>query len=348
MRRRKKNSPGTQGRGWDLPDNRLSQALREFLDGCGARGMSPRTLAQRQRATRRFILWCQERGLSQPAEITLPILERYQRHLFHYRKRDGAPLTFGSQYAELAPLKAYFKWLTRQRYLLYNPAAELELPKVVPQLAQAVLSVADVEAILAAADPATRLGLRDRALLELLYSSALRRSELIALEVFDVDTRRGTVFVRAGKGSRHRLVPLGARACAFVERYLAEVRPELVSGREDRALFLTVHGDRFDHYTIGETVKRYIARAGVPAKGACHLFRHACATHMLENGADTRFIQALLGHSLLTTTQLYTHVAVTKLKQIHEATHPARLAQTGEPRASERPDAAPRGTEPSR
>lgn len=338
---RKKNSPKTRGRGWDLPDNPLSNALREFLDWCGAHALSPRTLRQRSRATRRFILWCQERGLTRPAEITLPILERYQRHLFHYRKTDGAPLTFGSQYAELAPLKAYFKWLTRSRYILYNPAAELELPKVMPQLSRYVLSVADVEAILNAADVATVLGLRDRALMEVLYSSAVRRSELIALSVFDVDTRRGTVFVRGGKGGKDRLVPLGERACAWVDKYLQDVRPELVSGHDHHTLFLTTHGDRFDDYTIGETVKRYIAKAGVPVKGACHLFRHACATHMLENGADTRFIQAMLGHSMLSTTQIYTHVALTKLKQIHTATHPARLTRSSStPARADQADAA--------
>jgi integrase/recombinase XerD len=337
----KKNSPGTKGRGWDLPDIALSHALREFLDSCGARGLSPRTLRQRSRATRRFILWCQERGLTKPAEITLPILERYQRHLFHYRKSSGEPLTFGSQYAELAPLKAYFKWLTRSRYILHNPAAELELPKVQPRLSRYVLTVADVEAILNAADPATLLGLRDRTLMELLYSSAIRRAELIALSVFDVDTRRGTVFVRAGKGAKDRLVPLGERACAWVDRYVNEARPELVHGHDHHTLFLTVHGDRFDDYTIGETVKRYIAKAGITVAGACHLFRHACATHMLENGADTRFIQAMLGHSLLSTTQIYTHVAVAKLKEIHTATHPARLTRSSAtPARQDRPDAS--------
>lgn len=335
MRNRKRNSPGTKGkgRGWDLPDNALSHALREFLDWCGVHGLSPRTVRQRSRATRRFILWCQERGLARPSEITLPILERYQRHLFHYRKGNGEPLTFGSQYAELAPLKAYFKWLTRSRFILYNPAAELELPKVTPRLSRYVLTVADIEAILNAADVTTLLGLRDRTMMELLYSSAVRRSELIHLSVFDVDTRRGTVFVRAGKGGKDRLVPLGERACAWVEKYLQEGRPQLTSGYDHHTLFLTVHGDPFDDYTIGETVKRHIAKAGVLVKGACHLFRHACATHMLENGADSRFIQAMLGHSSLSTTQIYTHVALAKLKEIHSATHPARMERVSGPAA---------------
>lgn len=292
------------------------------------RGLSPRTLHQRQRATRRFILWCADRGLSNPTDITLPILERYQRHLYHYRKSDGAPLAFSSQYTELAPLKAYFKWLTRSRYILYNPAAELELPKVLPNLARYVLSIADVEAILNTADIMTTLGVRDRAVMEVLYSSAIRRMELINLAIFDVDTRYGTLLVRAGKGAKDRRVPLGERACAWLNRYLDEVRPELVIGRDPGNAFLTIHGDPLDSYTLGETVKRYIAKAGIQVKGACHLFRHACATHMLENGADVRYIQAMLGHAQLSSTQVYTHVALNKLKEIHTATHPARATRS--------------------
>jgi len=325
---RRKNSPGTPTRAPALPDNALSHCLSEFIDWCGAQGLSARTLHQRQRATRRFILWCVERGLSKPAEITLPILERYQRHLYHYRKSDGAPLAFSSQYTELAPLKAYFKWLTRSRYTLYNAAAELELPKVIPKLARYVLSVADVEAILNAVDVRTLLGVRDRAVMEVLYSSAIRRMELITLAIFDVDTRGGSLLVRAGKGAKDRRVPLGERACAWLDRYVAEVRPELVTGRDPGNVFLTMHGDPLDSYTLGETVKRYIAKAGIQVQGACHLFRHACATHMLENGADTRFIQAMLGHSNLSSTQVYTHVALNKLKEIHTATHPAKAART--------------------
>ena len=326
----RKNHPKTRGRAWDVPDNGLGHVLREFLDGSAATGISPHTLRQRQRALRRFILWAEERGLTQPTEITLPILERYQRHLYHYRKSDGAPLTFSSQYAELVPLKAYFKWLTRSRYILYNPAAELILPKVMPQLARYVLSIADVEAILNATDTSTLLGVRDRAIMEVLYSSAIRRAELLQLGIFDVDTRRGNLLVREGKGRKGRLVPLGERACAWVDKYLQAVRPELVTAADAGILFLTQHGDAISDYTLGEIVKRYIARAGVPVSGACHLFRHACATHMLEGGCDTRFIQALLGHSQLSTTQIYTHVALTKLKEIHTATHPARLQRVQE------------------
>ncbi len=324
---RKKHPGGAVARGWDLPDVPLASALREFLSWSEVGGISPFTIRQRQRAVRRFILWAQERGLARPQDITLPILERYQRHLYHYRKKDGTPLSFASQHTELVPLKAYFKWLARERRILYNPASEMVIPKAPKRIPRYVLTVEEIERILNEADTGTLSGIRDRAMMEVLYSSGVRRNELAHLDIPDVDTKRGSLLVREGKGKRDRLIPLGARACAWVSKYLADVRPELVAVTESGRLFLTDYGTPFDADWLGEYVKRYIQRAGIAVPGACHLFRHACATHMLENGADIRYIQALLGHASLTSTQIYTNVSIQKLKQIHDATHPARLTR---------------------
>lgn len=323
-RHRKNHNHGRLYR-WDVPSNALSRALKDFIESCGAMGLSTLTIRQRYRANARFIRWAEERGLNDPREITLPILERYQRHLYHYRKPDGEPLSFSSQYTELAPLKAFFAWLTRSHIILYNPASELQLPKVIRNIARYVLSIEDVEKILSIPDITTLLGLRDRAILEVLYSSAIRRSELKRLLIYDVDVKQGTLLVREGKGRKDRIVPLGERACTWVKKYVNEVRPQLVAVRDEGVLFLTAHGDALTDDHLSGAVKDYIGKAGVHTKGSCHLFRHACATHMLENGADTRFIQALLGHSSLATTQVYTHVALTKLKEIHAATHPAKM-----------------------
>lgn len=325
MRKRQKNQPLIPGSRWELPPNRLTRALKDFIDACGSLGLSDLTTRHRQRALGRFIRWADERGLADPREITLPILERYQRHLYHYRKTNGEPLSFSSQYTELAPLKAFFAWLTRNHLILYNPASELQLPKVVRNLARYILSPEEVERILAQPDTSTLLGLRDRAILEVLYSSAIRRFELRRLTIYDVDTKRGTLFVREGKGRKDRIVPLGDRACRWVKRYLDEVRPQLVLGRDEGILFLTAQGDGLTDDHLSGAVKELIQKSGLHVSGSCHLFRHACATHMLDNGADTRFIQAMLGHASLATTQVYTHVALTKLKEIHNATHPAKI-----------------------
>lgn len=161
-------------------------------------------------------------------------------------------------------------------------------------------------------------------MLETLYSTALRRMELAALQVFDVDLEAGILHVRLGKGGRDRVVPLGRRTTIWLTRYLADVRPLLVASLREGALFVTDYGEPFGKNRLGDLVRRYIGRARLTAPGACHLFRHACATHMLENGADIRFIQSILGHADLSTTQIYTRVSIAKLKEVHAATHPAR------------------------
>ena len=296
-----------------------------FVEWTEAAGLAKHTAAFRRSALDAFIGWADERGITRPQDITRPVLERYQRHLYHLRKADGAPLAFSTQVARLNPLKAFFKWLARERHVLYNPAAELVLPKLPQRLPQVVLKVEEIEQILAQPDLTTLSGLRDRAMLETLYSTAIRRMELANLRVFDLDTRHGTLMVRQGKGAKDRMVPVGARACAWLDKYLAEVRPELLGARDEGTLFLTDYGEPFAKNRLGDLVKRYIAKAGFAVPGACHLFRHACATHMLENGADIRYIQALLGHAELSTTQIYTQVSIAKLKSIHAATHPARL-----------------------
>ncbi|MEF9406936.1 site-specific tyrosine recombinase XerC, partial [Ralstonia solanacearum species complex bacterium KE055] len=267
------------------------------------------TVRARRISIRRFIVWCEERGIAQPADVTKIVLERYQRHLFYYRKPNGAPLTLGSQHGALAPLKTWFKWLARENHILYNPASELDLPKLPKHLPRAILSVQEVEAILAEADPDTPYGLRDRAMLELLYSTGIRRMEVAGLALYDVDATRRLVFVRDGKGAKDRVVPIGERALAWLDRYLTEARPQLIVGQQ-QALFVTDYGEAVSPEFVASHVKRYMEFAGIQKPGATHLLRHAMATHMLEAGADVRVLQALLGHAQLNTTEIYTHVSI--------------------------------------
>lgn len=317
--------------------NPLNCYVHEFLEWTRATGRSDQTIDTRARALKRFIAWCDERGIDHPKDVTLAILERYQRHLFHYRKPNGEPLTFGSQQTMLVPLKVFFQWAARDRHILYNPASELVLPSLPRRLPKHILTVADIEAIINQPDVATAPGLRDRAILETFYSTGIRRSELTHLALYDVDTRGGSLTVRGGKGGRDRVVPLGARAVAWVEKYRDDVRAQLVAGRDDGVFFLTDFGEAFEKNRLGDLVKGYVERAGFDVVGSCHLFRHAMATHMLEAGCDIRFIQAILGHSNLETTAIYTQVSIAKLKEIHAATHPARLERLG---ATQRDDPA--------
>jgi integrase/recombinase XerD len=300
-----------------------------FLEWTVTSGLAESTASIRRRALDGFILWCDERGLQRPHDITRPILQRYQGHLYHYRKANGQPLSFNTQVTRLMPLVAFFKWCARENHILHNPASDLVLPKPPRQLPRHLMSVAEIESVLNQADIETASGLRNRAMLETLYSTGIRRAEMIALTLYDVDTERGTLMVRQGKGRRDRLVPIGARACAWVERYLNEVRPQLALTLDQRTLFVTDYGEAFEKNRLSDMVKRHMQYAGFK-NGGCHAFRHAMATHMLENGADIRYIQAILGHSELSTTQIYTHVAIGHLQAVHALTHPARLERVGD------------------
>lgn len=284
------------------------------------------TVHNRKKALERFVAWCDTRGLGQPGELTRAVLEAYQRHLYLYRKADGEPLGIRSQCVMLAPLKGWCRWLSRERYVQYNAAAELVLPRAPRLLPRAVLTPKQVERVMAQPDVGTVTGLRDRAMLEVLYSTGMRRMELMRLTLSDLDLEGGTVMIRQGKGRRDRYVPMGERACEWVRRYLDEARPDLMMRQDEWTLFLTEYGEGFSRNRTSGMVRRHMLLSGIE-RGSCHALRHACATHMLENGADVRFIQALLGHADLNSTQIYTHVAIGRLKQIHAATHPARLAR---------------------
>lgn len=189
-----------------------------------------------------------------------------------------------------------------------------------------------MEAVLALPDIDYAQGLRDRAMLELLYGTGLRRMELAGLNVADIEAERGTLHVRRGKGGKGRFLPIGERALAWVKKYEAEARPLLQVDPHEPALFLNIDGKRLSMNAMSSRVRGYLDKAGIHKAGACHLFRHTMATAMLDNGADVRHVQEMLGHADIGTTQLYTKVSVAKLKAVHAATHPAaRLLRDGSP-----------------
>ena len=305
------------------PDG-LPSHVRGFGQWQLERNYSRHTVDHREKVLDFFITWCATRGLMRPQEITKPILERYQRHLFLYRKANGQPLSAATQAGFIRPVQALFKYLAKQNHILYNPASELELPRQERRLPRHILSAAEVERVMAVPDLATPMGVRNRAVLETFYSTGMRRLELIGLKVWDIDAERGTVMIRQGKGKKDRLIPIGERALAWIDKYLADVRPDLACGSDDGTLFLSHFDEAFSPIQVTGMVGKAVAAADIGKKGACHLFRHTCATLMLENGADIRFIQAMLGHSELNSTQIYTQVATRQLKAIHTATHPAK------------------------
>jgi len=232
-----------------------------------------------------------------------------------------------SQRNRLTAIRTWFKFLIRENLILYNPASELELPKAEKRLPKHTLTQDEVEAILSQPNLESDMGIRDRAILEVLYSTGIRRQELINVRPEDLNTQAGILAVRQGKGKKDRFVPIGDRALAWTTKYLEDVRPHYrVAGSPDN-VFLESSGQDLEKHRLGRTVKNYVKQAGIDKGGSCHLFRHTMATLMLENGADIRFIQQMLGHAQISTTEIYTHVAIYKLKEIHTLTHPAKLAR---------------------
>lgn len=303
----------------------MAVLMDKFLEWMRVTNYSERTVENRHLYLSYFILWAEDRGITRPSEVTKPVLERYQRSLYQHRKKDGQPLSFRSQHSRLVPIRAWFKWLARNNHILFNPASELELPRLERRLPKHVLTIREAELVIAVPNVGEPLGLRDRAILETLYSTGIRRMEVIGLKLYDMDVDRGTVMIRQGKGKKDRMVPIGERALAWIDRYITDVRPRLVADPNDVTLFLTHLGEAFTANRLTQMVRDYVDAADIGKRGACHLFRHTMATLMLENGADVRFIQAMLGHAKLETTQIYTQVSIRKLKEIHTATHPAKM-----------------------
>ena len=220
----------------------------------------------------------------------------------------------------LTSLRRFYRWALRERRIAADPTASIAPPKLGRPLPK-TLTEAEVEALLSAPDVATAEGLRDRAMLEVLYATGLRVSELVGLRHDQVNLRQGVVRV-VGKGDRERLVPLGEEATRWIERWLAEGRPGIAAGRALPTLFPAPRGAALTRQGFWRVVKRHAAAAGIRAPISPHTLRHAFATHLLNHGADLRVVQMLLGHSDVSTTQIYTHVARERLKELHAKHHP--------------------------
>jgi integrase/recombinase XerD len=238
-------------------------------------------------------------------------------YLVHLQTQGKATATIARR---LAALKAFYQFLVREQRIKADPTANLESPKLEKRLPR-VLTVKEVERLLAQPDPAQPAGVRDRAMLELLYATGIRVSELVSLNVNDVSLEMGYIKC-SGKGSKERIVPLGTLAIQSCRDYLAAPRKRLIKDREETALFVNHHGHRLTRQGFWKIVKKYAADAKVEKEITPHTLRHSFATHLLENGADLRSVQEMLGHADISTTQIYTHVTKGRLKEVYARTHP--------------------------
>jgi len=298
-----------------------------YLEYLRVKNFSEETIYARAKYLRYFRQFCEQINITQARQVTRAVMVNYQSYLFHYRKENGKPLTIGTQHHRLSVVMSLFSYLTKEGLILYNPAADLDLPRKEHRLPKAVLSMSEAEAVLNTPDVNMPMGIRDRAILEIFYSTGIRRKELCDLDIGHIDFDRGLVRVEQGKGKKDRFVPVGERALQWTEKYLAEVRPRLCPSLNEQACFLNTLGCRMSPGRLGSHVHDIIEKAEIGKSGSCHLMRHTFATLLLENGCDIRYVQAMLGHANLETTEIYTHVSMRQLKLAHTRHHPAKMPE---------------------
>lgn len=308
----------------ELKRPHIRRLMAAYLEALEAENYSPRTVEGYRDHLKRFVDFLggmdEVDGLG---AVTGELMHRYQLHV-HGETIKGHPLSISTQQSRLVAVRGFFRHMARRGLILSDPCGGLELPRSGQTLPRHVMTSREVERLLNAPDVDELMGLRDRAVMELLYSTGMRNAELRALNVGDVDLANGQAAVRQGKGRRDRMVPLGDVAAVYVRRYVDDARPALVRDHEPTAaLFVNYRGERLgDSGLIYNVVGKYVRLSGLPAAITPHVFRHTCATHMLKGRANIRHIQELLGHKCLVTTQRYTRVEISDLKREHRRCHP--------------------------
>ena len=294
-----------------------SQAIDDFIDALWLEdGLSKNTLAAYRRDLSLLAGWLHAQG------VALDGMPEHQLNAYFSARHASTKATTANR--RLTVFKRYFRWAIRERRIAHDPTLRLQSARQ-PLRVPKTLTEAEVEALLAAPDTDTALGIRDRTMLELMYASGLRVSELVTLRTLNISLQDNVVRV-FGKGSKERLVPFGEVASLWLKRYLADARPALLGQRQSVALFVTTSGinagSGMSRVMFWNIVKGYAAQAGIATAPSPHTLRHAFATHLLNHGADLRAVQILLGHADISTTTIYTHIARERLKLLHAAHHP--------------------------
>jgi len=304
----------------------FNDCLTEYLDHMAAKGCVPGTLKWYRLKLQRLVAYLESQGTADPREVNPEQIQRYRVYLKEeYRTPHGKPLTETTYQDHVAIYTGFFGWLERTGRILITPAPpeppdrskprEIKLPRVMTE--------EEALKVLETCPMNTPVGLRNRAILEILYSSGIRRSELTNLNIDDFFPGQGELLIRQGKGQKDRIVPIGEYAVKFTEAYLKLIRPWLAQSVDEKALFLnSVTGARLSPASIEMIVKGIARKSGVKKPISPHTFRHSMATHLLRNNADLRHIQAILGHASLKTTEIYTHLDLNQLKQAVKKAHP--------------------------
>jgi len=293
----------------------MESLIQEFIDYLGhEKGLATNTLESYSRDLRQYYGFLSADSSASLEKASQSTIVAY---LMYLRKQGKATATIARR---LAALKAFYQFLVKENYVSEDPTDDLSSPKLERKLPK-VLTIEEVERLLSQPDVSTAAGKRDKAMLELLYATGIRVSELVNLDLGDVDLTEG--FVRCmGKGSKERVVPMGEIAVGALKTYLETARPKMVADQHEKAVFVNHHGKRLTRQGFWKIVKKYAAQAQIRKEITPHTLRHSFATHLLENGADIRAVQEMLGHADISTTQIYTHVTKERLKGVYAKSHP--------------------------
>ena len=293
----------------------MESLIQEFIDYLGhEKGLADNTLESYSRDLKQYYGFLSGDTATSLAGASQSTIVAY---LMLLRKQGKATATIARR---LAALKAFYQFLVKENYVATDPTDELSSPKLERKLPK-VLTVEEVERLLSQPDVTNPVGRRDKAMLELLYATGIRVSELVNLNVIDIDLKEG--FVRCmGKGSKERVVPMGEISISALKSYLENARLKIIADPKEKAIFVNHHGKRLTRQGFWKIVKKYASQAQIRKEITPHTLRHSFATHLLENGADIRAVQEMLGHADISTTQIYTHVTKDRLKDVYAKSHP--------------------------
>jgi integrase/recombinase XerD len=292
-----------------------------------AEGRSPTTVRCCKYGLRRFVAFLATLQIEHIEQLDHEALMRYREDVSWRLTAKGTLLSPGFQVGLLCYVRTFCRWMVDQDWLVADPSKRVPIPHTSHHLPKAIMEYDEVQRVLSQPDMHTALGFRDRLIMEVLYSSGIRRAEVAHLRVDDVDTEHGFLIVRNGKGGKDRAVPIGANVSVLLNTYLAGIRLDWPGAKNDAHLFLGVGGRGLKPGTVADVVQRHSLAAGLTKPVSTHSFRHACATHMLRAGASIRHIQELLGHASIDSTMIYTRVTINDLRVAHRQFHPREQDQ---------------------
>jgi integrase/recombinase XerD len=319
----------------------LESLKNAYLEHLLLRNLSPLSVKQMNLAIRVFLSWLDGKGIKELGQVDRELFENYKAWLSGYLSRKGEPLANKTVIDRMCIVQRWFAWLKKKGVIGYDPIAAVRPPRDKKLLPRGVMRPDEIRKVMEQPDLRSVIGYRDRAMMEVLYSTGARAAELVNLKVPDVDLKKKMAKIRNGKGGKDRFVPLSTPCCRFLARYLAVIRPELAAGMRPSGnnwlkkaetgkdlLFLSIYGGPMGKTWLAAMMKNYIRKAGIKkVVSPVHSFRHSVATHLLEGGMDVRYVQVLLGHNNINSTQIYTHVERATLQALLKKFHPRELAR---------------------